>query len=50
MQEPDRPTLLTLRMSAAEVRVVKAAARARGMTMSAWIRRLLVGQLVDLER
>jgi hypothetical protein len=37
-------------MSAAEVRVVKAAAAARGMSMSSWIRRLLVGQLVDLQR
>jgi uncharacterized protein (DUF1778 family) len=48
--EQERPTLLTIRVSAGERRAIRSAAAARGMSMSSWIRRLLVGQLVDLER
>jgi predicted DNA binding CopG/RHH family protein len=42
--------LLTIRASSGEIQAIRSAARARGMSMSSWIRKLLVGQLVDLER
>jgi len=42
--------LLTLELTANELRVVKAAARCRGLTMTAWLRQLLRRELVDLER
>ena len=42
--------MLTIRVAAGERRAIRSAATARGMTMSAWIRQLLVAQLVDLKR
>jgi hypothetical protein len=42
--------LLTVEMTAGELRVVRAAAKCRGTTMSGLIRRLLREQLIDLER
>ncbi len=50
MIDPQRPALLTIRVSAGERRAIRSAAAARGMTTSGWIRQLLVGQLVDLQR
>jgi hypothetical protein len=49
-QEWRRETLLTIPMSHAEARVVRANARARGLSMSAFVRQLLKGELVDLAR
>jgi len=42
-------TLLTLAVTRGELRAIKANARCRGLSMSAWIRQLLAAQLVDLE-
>ena len=42
--------LLTVEMTAGELRVVRAAAKCRGLSMTAWIRQLLRRELVDLER
>ena len=44
----ERETLLTVPLTRGELRVVKANATCRGLTMAAWVRQLLRNQLVDL--
>ena len=50
MQEPEKRALLTLAVRPGELRVIRNSARARGLTMSDFIRSLLKRELVDLER
>jgi uncharacterized protein (DUF1778 family) len=51
MAEPwKRESLVTLPVSRAERRVIRVAAAARGMTVTAWLRALLRRELVDLQR
>jgi uncharacterized protein (DUF1778 family) len=46
----DAHTLVTFRCSVGERRAIRAAARARGQTVSGWLRELLKRELVDLIR
>jgi hypothetical protein len=51
MPEPwKRESLVTLPVSKGENRVIRVAAAARGMTVTAWLRQLLKRELVDLQR
>jgi uncharacterized protein (DUF1778 family) len=50
MQEPEKRALLTLAVKPEELRVIRNCAKARGLTMSDFIRSLLKRELVDLER
>ena len=50
MEAKEKRALLTVAMAPSELRVLRANARARGVTMTAMIRQLLRGVLVDLER
>jgi hypothetical protein len=49
-KQPEKRALLTVAMQPAELRVVRANARCRGMSMSAMIRNLLARELIDLEQ
>jgi hypothetical protein len=45
-----RETLITLPCTKSEARVIRLNARARGLSMSGWLRQLLKRELVDLQR
>lgn len=50
MEQADKRALLTVAMRPAELRVLRANARCRGVSMSAMIRNLLQREMVDLEQ